>query len=335
MSPIFSMVPLRIRASSVSTKMVQIFVDADATVETGFGHVSRCLNLVSAVQEVDPKASAVFGGCYDDMAIHRITQMGYATVERQPLANEMTLLDRYDLEQPDVDIRRERSQTFVVIDDFGKLNLKSADCVINFRVGAELKYSYGSQRDLLGVGYFPAPKGLKGVRDSVSFGRGSHATNRVLIFMGGGASADIERAVVELVADESPTAEIRLISRHHTSVNTIERFLPQSSIVEHLQWADSLLCGGGLIKYEAGYAGRAVACFNLTEEQARDTEILAGLDLVFDLGTHKRGSIEAVRSRLRSFFKPETLDSLVGSCLKTYDRGSPDRVGSALAEVFS
>lgn len=314
----------------------KIRVITDATDETGFGHASRCLNIASAVLEAAPDTQIVFEGAYSEPAYIRITSAGFRTSATGTIwtEDELILHDRYGLKQSDVNALRASASVLVVIDDFQLLDLSISDCVINFRVNAENLFHYGSPNDLLGLNFFPVPRGLKSVRKANV--DASICANKILVFVGGGATAEDEYTLATTCVEARPFAEVVLVTRHHAQIPTNFKLrceAPRDSIAEFLDWADVLVCGGGLTKYEAGYCGKPSACISQTDGQDQDTKILANNSLTFDLGTRSQTPVNALLQNLDRFFDPKNLASIRQACLDTYVENSDRQVAQALLSL--
>lgn len=316
---------------------MRFVVMADATPATGMGHVSRCLNIANAIRRIDPVVRIVFTGDIVAALQDRILQNGFdVTPEVRPAADDIVLHDRYGLDQRAADRLVNGSARVVFVDDFGLLNLSSADAVLNFRVGAEDMFRYGSRHDLLGVSYFPVPAGLKDVRARKTAEGVAPSPARLLIFIGGGASATTENALVSAARTAATDARIRLLSLRPFDQglgHDIELSTPSGPIAPHLGWASAVLCGGGLLKYEAGYCGLPVACYSQTEGQHADTASLVTRGLTHDLGLASQTPTSRLVARLAAFMDHEVQAGLRKACLETYPPDSARTLALALLSL--
>lgn len=316
---------------------MRFVVMADATLKTGMGHVSRCLNIAYSLRQIDPAVRIVFTGDIVLSLQDRIRQDGFDVEDDASVSTgDIILHDRYGLDQPAVDCLLTEGARVVFVDDFGLLDLSSAHAVLNFRVGAEDMFRYGSQNDLLGVEYFPVPAGLKDVRKKKAAKGIATPAARLLIFMGGGSLMRTERAVVSAARAAAPDARIRLLSSHQFDESTdhsIEISAPSGPISPHLHWASAVLCGGGLLKYEAGYSGLPVACYSQTEGQQEDTASLVGRGLTHDLGLASQTPASDLIERLQTFMDYKVQAGLHNACLETYPTNSDRTLAFALLSL--
>lgn len=312
---------------------MRFLVMADATAATGMGHVSRCLHVAHAVRRVSPDTDVRFVGQIEGQMATRICDEGFVVADGDaPQPGDMILHDKYGVSQDRVDRLFQTDARVVMLDDFGLLDLSRADMVVNFRVGAQEMYRYGSGRDLLGVDYFPVPSGLHVVRKARAV---AEVPVRMLMFVGGGASPTAEMQLVRAAKTAAPNAQLRLLSGHDhgaDDLGALEIGRPLGSIAPHLAWADALICGGGLVKYEAGYCGLPVACLSQTKGQHDDTLFLAGRDLTFDLGLAQDTSPDQLTHRIAAFLDPSIQHRISQACLATFPQNSDRVLATALLE---
>lgn len=308
----------------------------DATEQTGFGHLSRCLHIANAVRQRALDAEISFEGGFSDYAKDRIKSEGFSiTSGGKPLPeDEISLHDKYWLTQQDVSRLRKECRKLIMLDDFQMLDLSSADCVVNFRIHAEAMFQYNSKKDLLGVNYFPHPKSLQDIRARKNLPEGP--PKNILIFVGGSASVADENYILEACRKALSETRIRLVTRHATDRAAIKGVTydnPRDDFSQLLDWSDAVICGGGLVKYEAGYCGLPTACVSLTMGQHQDTEVLAKDSLTYDLGYIRTTSKNLLSRRIESFAQAHVQKEIHSTCLRTFVENSAENLAREILNL--
>jgi len=271
-------------------KSADILVLCDGSTQTGLGHLSRCLGIVASLKKVSPGIKILFQGDYNKNAAQILAhyQMDFCTetftVDKQP-SPSCLIIDKQSPEETQLAELAGRGHRIVLIDDFNKINTAPCALVINFRVGAE-HYDYSCERTALGMRYFPARPELKAIREN-RISRKHRFINNILISIGGFDHFQIGPRVAQELGEYFRGVNINLVTNivpdDFPACSDVTVFPLQNSLHNLLQDADFVISGGGLIKYECIYCGIPNGCFNQTEEQQEDTEILAkeGLTMNF------------------------------------------------------
>ncbi|MFK7894166.1 MAG: hypothetical protein AB8B63_25350, partial [Granulosicoccus sp.] len=128
-----------------------VLIRCDATADTGFGHLSRCLGMAEAFEDLD--VDSVFLGRFDDDGCQLIAASGFDYTLTEHIAGsdqdlqgiltnlrsvkvDACLLDTYCLSEHYLDALDRESVPTMVLDDFGLLKHYGCDVVINFTVDA-------------------------------------------------------------------------------------------------------------------------------------------------------------------------------------------------------
>jgi len=122
----------------------------------------------------------------------------------------------------------------------------------------------------------------------------THPVQRVTVFLSGTqGQLDHERRLINMLDRVAPQTHITLITSHLDAHHGWMRQNPQSvfraqaptpHMARHLEHTDLLICGGGLLKYEAAFCGIPSAICSLVELQHKDTLEFCARGLAWDLG---------------------------------------------------
>jgi spore coat polysaccharide biosynthesis predicted glycosyltransferase SpsG len=305
---------------------------------TGFGHLGRCLALAEALEELGWKAS--FFGCYDDVAKTRIESAGFPyeilsadtggkddralAIQRiHDFGAALIVLDSYKIEPAyAASLKGECSAQLLAIDDFAAWSSYPVDVILNFTLGADSRAYPIGPRLLLGPGYFLVRRDLRKMRSVEA--PSTSGPRRICIMLSGDQSGARALAVLRLLADIVPSAEVRLVlpralEDYRSFEEVINCLGPGSRLIvqapnlaDALHGADLAICTGGLAKYEAAYLGAVPAVVSNgpgeREDTAKWTEATAG----FDLGPANDIDEITFMDRLEHvlLFGPITLDAM-------------------------
>lgn len=270
----------------------------DGTAQTGLGHVSRCLALAEALQELG--FHAVFCGSFEVHALRLLGTYGWLTViasanpagEPEDLATMLDILERgrfsgavfdsYDIDADYLDAINKTGTPSMVIDDYNRLSRYPCTALLNFTVGAQgLGYPKGVYRMFLGPQYFLARRTLRAARKLAKPRCGP--VQRLLVSMGGIDRHNTSTAVLTALLNVRCTADIRVVvGQSYADLCALKelsaRFSGGCSLLEHLPdlgselaRADACICGGGLTKYECAYMGVPAAAVSQTADEATET----------------------------------------------------------------
>ena len=283
-----------------------LLIRCDATVETGLGHLSRCLALAEGFVEIgwactflgrfEPGARTLITGA--EMAC--LTMLGADELDETRKAIEASeacamVVDSYDVTDSYIVGVEAAGVPVLVIDDFGKLARYECAGILNFTVRAEqVCYPRRDQLFLLGPEYLLVRRCLRDLRSRTRPRSGE--VRRVLIAMGGVDADDLSGRVVRTVFEQAPQVAVSVVVgaayAHLERLSSVLAANPGDPSVSvqvrdmagEFSRADACLCAGGLTKYEAVYLGIPAAVVSQNEPQAEDTRVFAQMDLVLDCG---------------------------------------------------
>lgn len=273
-------------------------MNCEANDKSGLGHFQRCLQLADAFRIHRPEVEVIFFGAYDDFAADLLQRSGLvfndafdgwnheSVTSLDAMAADFVIVDTYRAPQSYYDGLSARGKLWGAFDDFGKQDLSAASLVINFRVGAEQLFDYGSRQQALGPACFPVAAGFQRSRECHQAMQLNPEVENVLICMGG---SDLHRAGPVLAGSAAqvfPAANIRLLTAEASAYSSerVEVLPLQAEVLPFLEQCDVLITGGGRLKYEACYLGIPNATLSQTQEQHEDTRIMADSGLTLDLG---------------------------------------------------
>jgi len=287
----------------------QIAVVCDANETVGFGHLSRCLNIVANFSNEYPNYSFSFLGAYSEDALVMIQKHSSAyTIEKRTVFDMKDcclLVDDYLITQNSLD-KLTLNNKVIIVDDFNLLDYKNCSLVINFRSKAR-QYQYNAKNLALGIEFFPAPLSFIDIKKH-QLKKTLTKVNNILVFIGGNDRNDIGLKASKQLADIFPDAIINFVSRVEIDVKDVEFsnikiHRVQSTLDELLFNADVVVSGGGLLKYESIYCAIPNYAINQTREQEGDTNILNDQNLTVNLGMSDKYS----RTSIAHHQKPQHL----------------------------
>lgn len=273
----------------------------DANSQTGHGHLVRCHELARALRDSHPDFEVSFLGNFsaNALALMADTDLKVAEIAQEEAysldglsealqeSSDFLWLDSYLLEQGFLDTLTRKGIRWGAFDDYQEFNMSGAQLVVNFRVGAEEWQPYGSAREARGLGYLSIADGFLPLRLEHEENLCSEEVETILVCMGG---SDIHGVSIELtrrVAESYPGSKITLVlpSELRESLPDRVTVLPmQRSIIPLMNECDLLVCGGGRLKYEAGFCGIANASLSQTAGESEDGQLLERHGLTVNLG---------------------------------------------------
>lgn len=280
----------------------------DATKDTGLGHLSRCLALAEAFQDLGHES--YFAGHYESAWARGIQDAGFSITEwnertgsREDAAALASLAralgvhdivaDDYRISSAWLDRLYDEGWMPVLFDDYGRLPAYGA-CrgIINYGVG-DTRLPYHGLRDdqiLFGPRYFPARRELAAVRATRSGRHNPKGIQNILITLGGldrhGKIWQVLQAVSGLAPDAVVRAAVAPAFMHSGDAEPFRKWLVPFTpyMAGHFAWADACISGGGQTKYECAYVGLPVAILAQTSDEQMDTAVFAAEGLGYDLG---------------------------------------------------
>lgn len=293
----------------------------DGGFDIGFGHVSRCLALAEAFEELGWRAA--FAGRLREGAAEMVRSAGFELAEEtrptgeepeavvrllQQHAAAAVIVDSYAVRE---DYLRRVAAEFAVllIDDYARLTDYPCDAIFHPSVTRDnLPYPTGKLL-LEGAGYAPFRRAFRKERQ----GRRLEKIKRVLVTIGGGDRLDVTRRVVAALARHDRSLIVRaVVGRGYPWQAELREAVAQmgagSSVLVQLQSlaaemaaADLCVSGGGMTKYEAAYLGLPCVAIPVTEDQVPETRLFAELGLAAGLPRADLVSAEDLHQTLHAW----------------------------------
>ncbi len=316
-----------------------VFV-CSSTKSTGFGHVSRCLNIALEINKIAPLSRIYFCGDYLAFAEEVIKDSGFLCVNSTSEIGldhgTVLVVDDYNVKKDSLLNYKSYGCRIVVIDDFEQFLLPCVDINVNFRFQPDTGTPNANRA--LGLKYFPFKNSFRKVRDErLELLDREHEINTVLLFIGGSDIGSSAPRVLACLDRIFVGKEIIWLSDDSNNTVTMENnALLKTPFVKDMallySQADALICGGGLSKYESGFCLLPNAAISQNDGQQQDTSILARHHLSFDLGLADSIDDDLLCDRLSSFFEPENIRLQKLAMRLEYDCDSTNRVSTLIVK---
>lgn len=276
----------------------------DATPEIGFGHLVRCMALAEAFRMYGTQST--FAGHFDEAGRSQLVAGEFEWIDLPAPVNspdgerafarlqppDFLVADSYRVDEAYLEDLKEAGHSVVLLDDFHSLQSYPCRVVLNFTVEAPT-YDYPrGPTHLLGPEFFLPRRKLVELRaQSIAKDRSGMARN-LFLAIGGSDPKGIAGRLIGILHETHSDCCLRALAPDTPEVTRlINDFASGSQIIarqENLSaefcWADLVVSGGGLIKYESAYMGVPVAAISQNAGQAGESKAFAGVGLVFDLG---------------------------------------------------
>lgn len=276
--------------------------DADAT--SGFGHISRCLNIAREIQRQHPEAKISFMGNYSDFALSLLAKFHFECIAFTfSEANTSEVLNRaqnyshlfvdsYFITQSFIDSACGNRYKFILLDDFCAHNdYSKVDLLLNFTIQAP-SLNYGAKKCALGISYFPVKPELKVIRESKLEAPKNKIKKIALCLSAMPDYWPLEEELLKLADRAFSQVELKLVTSRNDLLlwksensNAFIQQKPGFEIEKLYSQSDFVLSGGGLVKYECAYCGVLNATLSLTAGVYADTQLFEKEKLTFDIGT--------------------------------------------------
>ena len=333
----------------------------DGTVATGLGHLSRCLALAEALEELG--CACAFAGSYTagavallqgaDLPFGEVPSLAESDAPSETLDQldaiqaRAIVIDSYAISQDHIAALSGSGLSAVLIDDFARFPDYPCAVVLNFTVNApQLPYPPGGATYLLGPSYFLVRRRLRQLRSRLE--PRSATVRRILIAMGGTDRHNLSLRIVEALQKIAPGLVVRVVAALQFGAagemtDLLSGFAASSGLVanqkdlaEEFSLADACISGGGLTKYEAAYLGVPGAVLSQTAEQAEETVAFSARGLAWDLGLGPAIEPAQLEGGLRQFLGDAELRAgLVQTGLATFPADSTLRAAKAIAGCLS
>ncbi|WKD24686.1 glycosyl transferase [Pseudoalteromonas sp. KG3] len=261
----------------------------NASKRTGYGHLSRCLNIAREISDFLNKGTVHFIGEFDSFSKVRINNLGFGLLSDIPQLKQTSvfIFDDYTIDKSIFIDVKEMGHKVCIIDDFDQYNFDFADLIINFRFNAH-KFCMQTPAHRLGLGFFSFSEELTQLRTRKMMQPRKEKLDTVLIFIGGDDRFGVANKVIEAIDQLLIGKRIFLLSKQSNHINMKHNTIEIVNFVENMsnlyECVDLVINGGGLTKYESGYCLLPNCAISQTSEQHLDTIELAHANLTFDLG---------------------------------------------------
>lgn len=263
---------------------MRIGLHADGGLGVGLGHLGRCTALAHAFRKLGGKPVLL------DLAPQCrpwARAQGLSWTGASAARWDLVVGDSYRLTKAGWARLRRHGRRLLVIDDFGTFS-GPCDWILNGHVYASrplLRNPIGASL-LLGPAFLPLRREYwKPAR----LRRASGRIKRVLVTMGGGASAAAAARAAEIAAEVLPHAEIQAIAGPFSNAAgravanvAWQRELP--SLRAALEDSDVVICNGGQTMYEAAFAGTPALAARLARNQEGNLRGLTAAGCALALG---------------------------------------------------
>jgi spore coat polysaccharide biosynthesis predicted glycosyltransferase SpsG/GNAT superfamily N-acetyltransferase len=289
--------------------MPSLLLRADATPETGVGHLSRCVAVATAARARGWDATL----CGTFTAGQWL--LGDLPVVASLEPADAVLIDHYGLGEVSI-------PSLVVSIEDGQFGRRRADIVVDSNLYTTDRPADGSRLVLRGPKYAPLRAEIRAARAS----RGGGSTPpRVVVVMGGGAAPTAVAAAVEAVRATGAPATVTAISA--TPVPGVEVIPPTPSLAELLASADLVVSAAGVTLLELCCIGVPAALVRIADNQKAGYEAAVTQGLAAGLGTDPRDHLPELRALL---LHPEQRKAMADKAMAVVDGRGADRVLDAM-----
>ncbi|GGI72219.1 hypothetical protein GCM10007978_07670 [Shewanella hanedai] len=303
---------------------------------TGFGHVSRCLNIASGLARLLPAKQIHFYGDYGHFSKQKIAQAGFTRVEGLPaenLTDTLLIIDDYQITETSLKGYCNRGARLVIIDDFDQFAFECVDLIINFRFEAE-KICQPTDKHLLGLDYLPVAPSFEQLRKQRLNNRSDNDIKSVLVFIGGTDRMNFAPTLLSCLDKVLHSKQIIWLTNQDVRLSLRNNQLTQVPYVDDMaelySSVDLVFSGGGLSKYEAGFCLLPNAAVSQTELQQDDTYVLAENALSFDLGLIGEVDEEELIRRLTVFLTPDVIEQQREAMVNAYRSDSTAKLAEKI-----
>ena len=329
--------------------MKHILFRVDANHISGFGHFSRCLNLAQVFLNSTYDFEITFLGNFNEfsqqllsrssISFQSIDDTSYRKVAPKGLkTTDIVVLDSYLITDKILDSYSSSGAFIVHITDVEtSLNLKKVNCLVNFRVNAEKLFDYGSTFSLLGHKYLITNPRLKNIRRRQIDNGLSESGKNILIFLGGQHNNpnDFSRIFrsLKMIKKDCKLNVVSSVNLPYEEDVLIIR--PGEQIYHLLDSCDTVINGGGLIKYESCYCCLNVGSFSTTILQHQDSFELTKEGLHIDLGSLAEENDKIFQVKLKQLLTNDvSRQARYNNCVTYFDSNSTYNLAEKLLTSY-
>ena len=314
--------------------------------EEGLGHFIRCFNIASALQKLNPCLKIYFDGKYCVFALSKIKRQNFTLVDidrRDEIYKEsIVIFDSYLHNQEKINEISLKSLFSIKIDDFNLYDLSELDCVINFRANAE-EENYKSKKTCLGLNYYPAPLGLVDLRKrniSEFENKKRKNTKKILIFIGGNDKFNNAKRIIKELDNSLTGKEFFCLTKNIKKTeflirkNSLKILNFQSDISAILHKVDAVICGGGLMKYDAGFSLLPCASISQNEYQEIDSKVCNAKNIIYNFGLHNKISNSSLKKSIIEFLDSRYQIKLKENLIYQYKSNSSKKLAKEILSFY-
>ncbi len=278
----------------------------DGNETVGYGHFFRCFYLAKHFHLLGQKI--VFSGDFSAFARERLERVSISWIQRNsylpaeiPTACDAIIVDSYQVEQTFINALTGSGKVIMLIDDFCKYDYARVDVLLNISIGAG-RFAYNAKQVLIGPEYMPFDSAFDAVRERKQV----TAIRKVGVFLGGHDTHHLGAILVGLTDEYLKMESGVFISTTQVLPQGLRglwtKMSPTHDVAGFLEEIDLIVCGGGLIKYEAAYCGVPSICIHPTRGHEEETQCLEKVGLTLNAGVgdvFDRCIFEALLDRVR------------------------------------
>ena len=326
--------------------MEKIVFICNSSKEEGLGHFIRCFNIASSLRKLNPYLKIYFDGKYCNFALAKIKAYDFVLldIERKDLIykESIVIFDSYLHDQEKINELSNKSLYSIKIDDFNLYDLTDVDCVINFRADAEYE-TYNSKNKLLGLSYYPAPPGLqdlrkKNIKDFKN--KKVKYIKNILIFIGGNDHFNTAKRFIKELDCYASDKDIFWLTKNNKNKeifltnNNLKILSFQRDISSILNNIDSVICGGGLMKYDSGFSLLPCGSISQTIDQEMDSKICNSKNIIYNFGMHNEITNSFLKESITKFFDVSYQIKLKQSLMEEYYSESNHKLAKEIISLY-
>ena len=216
----------------------------------------------------------------------------------------LVVIDHYGVDAEFIDALAQAQRRPVYFVDEDRYNFAGrALALISIRLeGQEMRLERFQVPVLSGADYLIVSPEFAGLRAQLEGQAVRQRVEHVTVFLSGTQGQFVrEQLLVRALGQVTSPPSLHLITHHaqahqeHTRPRFGEQLsleAPTPQLASRLAQTDLLICGGGLLKYEAAYCGIPSAICSVTELQHHDTRAFCAQGLAYDLGAWSQPGFE-------------------------------------------
>ena len=316
----------------------------DSNASEGFGHTSRCISLARSLAS-EHGFEIVFLGDFGKFAESILRSHSFEIVrciEDQPSANTLLsstypdallIIDHYGVTAQFVDTMAsaKRNPVYFVDEDLIDYTNKALALISIRLTGQEMQLERFSVPLFSGADFLVVNPEFRELRLVNCTTPVRHPVQAITIFLSGTkGQLHHERQIICSLDRVAPQANLTLITNQpqaHQSFtrqqvdSSLRTVAPTPHMARYLDQTDLLICGGGLLKYEAAYSAIPSAICSLVALQHKDTQEFCARGLAWDLGQAYSDSYETtLEARLEKVINDHQLRQHMRNCSQSIFR---------------